>query len=68
MTDKSVTGPQHALLLTPREAAAALSISERSLWSLTASGDLPCVRIGRSKRYCVDELRSLIATRKEKAR
>jgi excisionase family DNA binding protein len=39
------------LLLTARQAAAALTISERTLWSLTRRGELPCLRIGRSVRY-----------------
>lgn len=39
------------LLITSREAATLLSISERTLWTLTNKGDLPCVRIGRSVRY-----------------
>lgn len=50
------------LLLTAREAAAALSISERSLWGLTNQGILRCVRIGRSKRYSIDDLRAFIAS------
>ena len=40
------------LLLTAREAAAALSISARSLWGMThPRGPIPAVRIGRSVRY-----------------
>lgn len=38
-------------LLVAREAASLLSISERSLWTLTNSGQIPVVRIGRSLRY-----------------
>lgn len=35
------------LALRPREAAKALSISERTLWALTAPrGPIPCVRVG----------------------
>jgi excisionase family DNA binding protein len=50
------------LLLTPREAAETLSISERKLWEITASssGELPCVRIGRCKRYRVDTLEAYL--------
>jgi hypothetical protein len=48
------------LLLTPREAARALAISERSLWSLTASGEVRCVRLGRAKRYAPADLRNYI--------
>lgn len=51
------------LLVTAREAAAALSISERSLWGLTNQGLLRCVRIGRSVRYAVDDLREFIASK-----
>ena len=39
------------LLITSREAATFLSISERTLWTLTNKGDLPRVPIGRSVRY-----------------
>jgi hypothetical protein len=45
------------LLLSAREAAAALSICEKTLWSITRPrGDLPCVRIGRRVLYSVVEL------------
>jgi predicted DNA-binding transcriptional regulator AlpA len=43
--------PVPRLLLKPREAAAALGISPRLLWSLTKSGELPCIRISRCVRY-----------------
>jgi len=46
---ESVVAPK--LLWTRREAAAALSISERTLWTLTDEGEIPCVRIRRSVRY-----------------
>jgi excisionase family DNA binding protein len=45
-----------ALLLTAIEAADALAISPRKLWSLTASHEIPHLRIGRSVRYSVTEL------------
>ncbi|MBL9163114.1 MAG: helix-turn-helix domain-containing protein [Planctomycetaceae bacterium] len=51
-------------LLTPKEAAAALGISPRKLWSLTASGDVPCVRIGRSVRYDAADLAEFVETLK----
>jgi excisionase family DNA binding protein len=53
------------LLLTPKRAATALSISERKLWSLTASGEIPHVRIGRCVRYPVEELRNWIASQQQ---
>jgi excisionase family DNA binding protein len=52
------------LLLTPRQAAAALSISERTLWQLTRDRALPCVRIGRSVRYARNDLLAFIEGRK----
>lgn len=42
-----------SLALRPREAAKALSISERHLWQLTHDGVIPCVRIGSGKRQTV---------------
>lgn len=38
-------------LLRPREAALQLAISERTLWTLTKAGTIPCIRLGRSVRY-----------------
>ena len=43
--------PIARLLLTPAEAAAALRISPRLLWSKTKIGEIPCVRIGKCVRY-----------------
>ncbi len=54
-----------AALLTAVEASRLLSISQRKLWSLTASGEIPHVRIGRSVRYPVDDLREWIELRTE---
>jgi excisionase family DNA binding protein len=45
-----------ALLLTTREAAKALKISERTLWTFTTQREIPCVRIGRSVRYSPKDL------------
>lgn len=39
------------LLWRPAEAAKALAVSERLLWSLTRAGRVPSVRIGRLVRY-----------------
>ena len=53
------------LLLTPRDAAQTLAVCERSLWAMTAPrGPIPCVRIGRSVRYAIDDLRSFIERQK----
>lgn len=60
----STTTPQK-LLLSVREAAAALSVCEKSLWSMTEPrGNLACVRIGRRVLYSVDDLRHWIDQKK----
>jgi excisionase family DNA binding protein len=48
------------LLLSPREAAKALSICEKTLWTITQGGKIPVVRIGRAVRYPVDGLQEWI--------
>ena len=54
-------GPQ---LLTVREAAQVLAVSERTLWSLTKKGHVRCVRIGtRGKRYDPAALAAFIERR-----
>lgn len=52
------------LLLKADEAAAQLNISPRSLWQYTKSGELPCVRMGRSVRYVPADLEAFIVSRK----
>ncbi len=51
-------------LLTAREAADVLRISERTLWTLTQEGELPSVRVGRSVRYDQGDLAGWIVSRK----
>ena len=52
------TGPETpCLALRPREAAAALGVSERTLWSWTECGDVPHVRRGKTILYPVEVLR-----------
>lgn len=53
------------LLLTARQTARMLAISERSLYSLTKAGDLPAVRIGRSVRYDPADIRAWIEAAKK---
>jgi excisionase family DNA binding protein len=55
-----------ALLVTAREAATALSISERTLWGLTAAGKIPVVRIGRAVRYDPRDLQAWIERNKQR--
>lgn len=53
------------ILLTAREAAKALRISEKTLWSMTVPrGPIPSVRLGRSVRYVVDDLRHAVSQTK----
>lgn len=54
------------LALSPKEAAQALAISPRLLYSLTASGELPCVRLSERKLiYPVHLLREYLAEQAE---
>jgi len=55
------------LLITAAEAAKSLSICERTLWGLTKTQELPCVRIGRSVRYNPTDLRVWIEGQKSLA-
>lgn len=55
------------LALRPREAAEALGVSERSLWTLTNDGTIPCVRVGRIILYPVDALETWLANAAEHA-
>lgn len=52
--DSNATNP--VLLLSPRDAAKSLAISNRKLWALTNCGEIRCVRIGRSVRYRPESL------------
>jgi predicted DNA-binding transcriptional regulator AlpA len=46
------TNQPPTLLWKADEAAAAIQVCEKTLWSLTAPrGPIPCVRLGRSIRY-----------------
>jgi excisionase family DNA binding protein len=56
--------PAAPLLLTARQAAAALQVCEKTLWTLTRDGKLPAVRIGRAVRYDVADVRRFIEAAK----
>lgn len=71
-TTKTASGISHippggkpALLLTPQQTAEALSISPRKLWGMTASGEIPHVRLGRCVRYDIVDLREAIERMKK---
>ena len=54
-------------LMTFKEAADYLRISERTLWGLTAPrGDLPCIHFGRCVRYCPSDLSDWISSHQRK--
>ena len=60
----SVDSPQ---LLTVHEAARALAISERSVWTLASDGTLPPVRFGKAiTRFDRADIVKLIETRKSR--
>lgn len=64
----SVVGTTHTvclepLALRPKDAAQALGISERLLWSLTNQGVIPHIRLGKVVLYSVDALREWLAQR-----
>lgn len=48
------------LLLKPEAAAAALGISPRLLWSLTKSGEIPAIHLGKAVRYSPKSLAAWI--------
>ena len=59
-------GPLPRLALRPREAAQALGISKRLLWTLTNQGAVPHLRLGRTVVYPVDALRKWLADQAQK--
>jgi excisionase family DNA binding protein len=52
------------LLLTPKEAAKAMKISERTLRTLKATGQIPFVRIRAAVRFDPADLRAWIERQK----
>ena len=51
------------LAMRPREAAAALGISERLLWEWSNRGEIPHVRLGRAVVYPIEELQRYLSDR-----
>jgi len=58
---------EEGLLLTPRETAKRLAISERHLFQLTRSGQLPCIRVGKCVRYSVETIQKWVREVESKA-
>jgi len=67
MFEKQALREAPPLLLSPRQAARALSVSEKTLYNYTKSGDIPVVRLGRSVRYSVDDLKQWIQRASERS-
>lgn len=65
MTDPQSTTTAHTLgiverLLTYKQAGELLGVTERTIWTLVADGELPAVRFGRSVRIDPADLRAYI--------
>ena len=58
-TDQNGNPPR--LALRPKEAAKALGIGERLLWSLTNRGVIPHVKLGKAVLYPIGELERWLA-------
>jgi excisionase family DNA binding protein len=54
------------ILLRASEAQRLLSLSRSTIYAMIASGELPCVRIGRAVRVPVDGLREWVKRQTEK--
>ncbi len=54
-------GEPPRLALRPKEAARAMGISERLLWTWTNAGEIPHVRMGKAIIYPVHVLREWLA-------
>ena len=67
-----MTSPQDreppCLALRPKEAAKALGIGERLLWSKTNAGEIPHVRIGKAILYPIAALEEWLADQIKGAR
>jgi excisionase family DNA binding protein len=57
---------EQPLLVTLDDAAAMLSISRRSAQSLIYSGELPSVKVGRSRRIAAVDLQAYVARLRHK--
>ncbi|MBI1304747.1 MAG: helix-turn-helix domain-containing protein [Phycisphaera sp.] len=51
-------------LLTAKQAAERLTISARTVFELTRTGQLPVIRIGCNVRYALSDIEAFIASRR----
>jgi excisionase family DNA binding protein len=68
MMATAVLTPARRTVMSPRDAADYLSMSERKLWSLTKQGEIPYSKIGRLVRYTIDDLDAFLAANRIAAR
>ena len=54
------SNPSKPLLLTARQTAEQLNISERHLYTLTQAREIGCVRVGRKKLYTLESIQQFI--------
>lgn len=68
MTEPTINpnGDPPRLALRPKDAARALGIGERLLWSLTNQGSIPHVKLGRAILYPTDQLRAWLAEKSKR--
>lgn len=59
----SLSHPSSQLLLTLAETAEVLALSERYIWQLAVSGEIPSCRIGRSSRFSQAALEARIESK-----
>lgn len=64
MIESTSTSALTMLLLTTKQAAKALAISERTLWELTRRGEIRRIKIGASVRYDPRDLQAWIDAKK----
>lgn len=65
--DASYMAIQNGLLINTKKASDLLQISERTLWSLMKSGEIPHISIGRSIRYDPRALSRWVESKKAKS-
>ncbi|MBN2180376.1 MAG: helix-turn-helix domain-containing protein [Sedimentisphaerales bacterium] len=57
---------ENTRLMTSKNAAKYLCISERKLWDMTKTGEIPAVRLGRAVRYDRSDLDDFIQRAKDR--
>jgi len=54
------------LLMTSRETAAVLRVCEKTLYTMTKSGEIRSIHIGRGVRYSMEDIKKWIAAQSQK--